>query len=465
MESAGPIMSAYWGETHLHPAAAVGLAVTFLAVLLADRRSVPAILLPMLVMIAGGQRLVVGGVDLGILRLLGLFAVIRFGIRQEFNQIAWRPLDLIACAMAVLPLFCSVLRGETATLMMHAGMGFDLLAMYLVGRVCLENEVAWTRMVVVMAVLSVPISLAFANEKLTARNVFSVFGGVPEITRVRFGKLRAQGAFAHPIMAGAWVATFFPLYVGVLRSSRTVIRRIVALVGILCGLVMVLSVDSATAVAGLIMAGALVLAFRVSWIFRYWKSAVVLAVLLHFVTKSGLHGLLFTRISLVSGSTGYHRYRLYDAALARIPEWFFFGTHGTDHWGWHLFDVTSEYVISAVRGGICGLVCIIVLQLRPIYEVGRARLRMSRRGSILGYHIAAAVALQAFMMLSVSYFGQAIFLLAALPGGAISFAGAASCPCSFARSSVARLNRNRELDSFGLNDGREPGIPVAQGLG
>ena len=52
-------------------------------------------------------------------------------------------------------------------------------------------------------------------EHLTGRNVFSVFGGVPEFTVIREGKLRAQAAFAHAIVAGyGGGKSRFSLFVG-----------------------------------------------------------------------------------------------------------------------------------------------------------------------------------------------------------------------------------------------------------
>lgn len=60
---------------------------------------------------------------------------------------------------------------------------------------------------------------------------------------------------------------------------------------------------------------------------------------------------LISRIDLVGGSTGWHRYHLFDQFVRRIGEWFFVGTHSTAHWGYGLFDVTNQYVLEAVRGG------------------------------------------------------------------------------------------------------------------
>ena len=48
---------------------------------------------------------------------------------------------------------------------------------------------------------------------------------------------------------------------------------------------------------------------------------------------------------------------LIDGAIKHFPEWWLLGTSSTSHWGWHTaFDVTNQYVLEAVRGGLAGLV-------------------------------------------------------------------------------------------------------------
>ena len=146
MDSTGPIMAAYWGSTHIHPLALAIIAVVISTSYAVERRWVPVCLLPALLLIAGGQRVVVGGVDFGVLRLLGLFVLLRFGARGEFLQVRWAAIDIAALGVAVLPAICAVLRGDSSKLMMSLGMGFDFFSMYLIGRVCLTDAIAWKRL-------------------------------------------------------------------------------------------------------------------------------------------------------------------------------------------------------------------------------------------------------------------------------------------------------------------------------
>lgn len=421
-QSAAQLMQDQWGNTNIHPLAALILLPTLVAILIVQRRNLPWVILPALVFVAGGQRLVLGGVDFGVLRLIGLFAMLRFGIRAEMSKVRWTTIDVMALGFAFVPTICIVLRGDMFKLMAALGMGFDFVSMYVIGRICLTDFVAWRRLVLGMALLSIPIAISLAIEKATARNMFAVFGGIPEITPVRDGKLRAQGAFAHPILAGAWFSAFIPLLVGIWRGRPVPTVRYAVAVGVACSIIVIFSVDSATAVSGLLAAGIGLAFFRYQSILAYWKWLLPIAFFIHVFSQNGLHGLMFARVSLVSGATGHHRYRLYDAWLDRFTEWFLIGSNGTSHWGWHLFDVTSEYILAAVRGGMLGLVCLIAIQCLAIKHLSAARKRMSRAESTLAFHITLAVLVQMFMFLAVSYFGQIVFLMGILPAGAMSLA-------------------------------------------
>ncbi len=66
-----------------------------------------------------------------------------------------------------------------------------------------------------LALMILPLAVSMLREEMSGRNIFSGFGGVlPELTLVRNGKLRCQGAFRHPILADTYGATLFPLFVG-----------------------------------------------------------------------------------------------------------------------------------------------------------------------------------------------------------------------------------------------------------
>src|SRR5690606_19955616 len=92
--------------------------------------------------------------------------------------------------------------------------------------------------------------------------------------------------------------------------------------------------------------------------FRWGLVALVIS--LHLVMNAPVWHLI-ARMNIVGGSTGWHRYHLMDKAISNFWEWWLVGIQSTAHWGWGLFDVTNQYVLEGVRGGILGLILYVFL--------------------------------------------------------------------------------------------------------
>ena len=141
-------------------------------------------------------------------------------------------------------------------------------------------------------------------------------------------------------------------------------------------------------------------------------------VFLHVISQSGLHHLLFARFSVVAGGTGYHRFRLYDAALDQFGSWFLIGQSSTRNWGWHLEDVTSELVSSALYGGLLGLILYVTFLTWGVRTTWNVVLQSehNQRLRFTAYAIGMSMLALAANGLGVSYFGQADFLFPYLLG-------------------------------------------------
>jgi hypothetical protein len=70
----------------------------------------------------------------------------------------------------------------------------------------------------IVAFVSAPVALEMVNEQLTGRSLLALFGGIPESVVVRGERLRAQGPFAHAILAGTVGAACLPFMVGIWRK-------------------------------------------------------------------------------------------------------------------------------------------------------------------------------------------------------------------------------------------------------
>ena len=158
--------------------------------------------------------------------------------------------------------------------------------------------------------------LAMILEQINGRNMFSIFGGVPEFTFVRDGRLRSQGAFSHPILAGSYGAALVPLSycIWVMGNKKYAIS------GFVVGTIMVITSASSGPLLSF-LAGILGL---LMWHFRNYMRIIVwlfmgILTALHLIMNAPVWALIY-RVAIVGGSTGYHRYSLIDRAIKNFGE-------------------------------------------------------------------------------------------------------------------------------------------------
>src|SRR2546429_484272 len=105
-------------------------------------------------------------------------------------------------------------------------------------------------------------------ENITGQNPFAGFAGFPPLTPIPEAALRCQGPFAHPILAGTFGATLFPLFLGL--SQREKGNQLLSILAVLsCGAITFTSGSSGPVLA--LFAGLLALAF---WPLRSHMSVI-----------------------------------------------------------------------------------------------------------------------------------------------------------------------------------------------
>ena len=413
----------YYDSTIIHPLAGTILLGAVIAIFTVPRRFVIPAAILVLIYTSSAQRLVVFGVDFNFARILCVVGLLRVIVRGEFATIRWSIPDTLVVVYSLMRVIGAVFRGQDMKLMAETGWAFDQIAAYLIGRSVMREPKDWGTTIRFLCVIIIPVALFFLREKLTGRNAFHVFGGVPEMTLLRHGELRAQGAFPHPIIAGALFVTLLPLmfcqWKADVRKSR---GMIVSIVGTICCLVIVFSANSSTPFGGLF---ALVIGWAMfpmrAYLAKFAWCLLVVALVLHFISQNGVFHLMFTRFSFVSGSTGYHRYVLYDAWLRMVPEWFVIGSNSTAHWGRRLFDVTSEYVGASVRGGIIGFVTFVSILVYSFKSMVKgSRLFRGTPDDYFVYALGVSMFAHVIMFLGVQYFGAAVFWFWMTVGSMIS---------------------------------------------
>jgi len=400
---------AYADQTSVHP---VGLALWLVLAFLTWRARRSTALVPLFVLVCFipmAQRVAIAGLDFTLLRLLLLVGWMRVLARGEHRALRLIALDrVVILHIGAGAIANSILHGTQAIAIYNLGLAFDGLGSYFLVRIVLRSfedldatigGILWISLVLVVPFL-------YEAHVEPHRNLFSVFGGVAEITGAREGKVRAHGAFPHAIIAGCFWAALLPLILA--RYWTRPERRPLALVSLASALAMIHACASSTPAAGALAAlgAAAFYPLRSFTAAVRWGAALLLVSLHMAMTMPVWH--LVARIDLVGGSTGWHRYSLIDNAIRRFPEWWLVGTRSTAEWGRGLFDVTNQYVLEAVRGGALTLglfIAVIALAFRGVGRILRGTEGDAPRQR-LAWMLGASILAHAAMFIAVSYFGQ-----------------------------------------------------------
>ena len=396
----------FHGKSTLHPTA-VGLLLFFgFAMLVVPRRHAMIMILACGSFMAVGQRLVIGGLDFNFMRLMVIFGWTRLILRQEFLGFRWNRMDLCFLAISFLEFVTSLTVLGLPGMTWRLGMLFESLGVYFMARILIRDLNDVRALIFDLAVISIPIALIFLIERSTARNLFAVFGGVPEITAMRGGKLRCQGAYSHPILAGCYWAAVFPLLATQIFSKGS--ARILAILGMLSSLLIIACCASSTPITGLLagVVGLAMIPLRkwMKWVRRF---AYVSLIALHFMKKSPIWHLI-ARTDFVGGSTGWHRAHLIDEVIAHFYEWALFGTASIEHWTVQGGDICIQYALIVVRSGLLTLILFLLLIALAFGNVGRAwrRVENSPTDVLLIWAIGVSIFVHTVNFIGVAYFGQ-----------------------------------------------------------
>lgn len=400
----------YKDITNIHPIGLSAVLILGIAMLILPRRWA---VLPMIIIacfISSVQKITIAGMDFDLLRIMVVLGVIRLFIHKEYLDF-WKPIDKIFIAWVISSMvICSLQQGTFSAFVNRLGFGFDALGMYFLFRCLIRDYLDLDRVVFMFILISIPVAMFFIIENRTGYNMFSIFGGVPEITVIRDGRLRCQGAFSHPIIAGCFWASLMPLFAAYWRKSAN--GRFGAVTGLVTSSIIVICCSSSTPVLGVIAAviGGLMFVLRKQMRSVRWGILLSL-IALHMVMQAPVWHLV-CRVSAVGGSSSYFRFQLIDAAITHFHEWALLGTKSTAHWFWGAQDLCNQYVYVGVRGGFLSLCLFLILIAIAFREVGRMWRQHSRDSYRLALSWAMGVCLYVHCMcfIGVSYFGQ-IFLI------------------------------------------------------
>lgn len=399
------MISETYGETILSPLAAVAVFLLLLYVLFAPRHKAIAPLVIAACTIPMAQRVVVFGADFTMVRILIVGYVARVMIRREFRSIPWNRLDTTMLLWsASRTAMLALTYGSLDILVYAVGWSFDRLGIYFAVRFLIRSWSDLKYAASALAVLSLPVAILFAAEWTTGYNIFSVFGDVPARTTLRAGRLRCQGAFAHPILAGTFFAAAMPL-IWTLRGNKNSLMRLATF----SCLFIVAACSSSTPILSVLAAftGAVLFPWR-RYRTQMWVGLFALLTALHVVMKAPVWHLM-SRLDFTGGSTGYHRYEVLDTFIRNFSEWYLVGELDPMSWGWVMRDITNMYVAQGLRGGLLTLVLFLLVLIFAFGNVGRAlnvrSIARSPQRQWICWCIGVAIFVHAVTFFGVSYFG------------------------------------------------------------
>jgi hypothetical protein len=365
-----------------------------------------------------GQSWDIGPVTLPLTRLVIATGIARVVIRGEHMAGEWNRSDRLTALLGAWLLLASLFHdGSPGSGPVYiSGMLFNILGAYFLTRTWMHGPAdaeAWIR---AFAWLLVPVALAMIVEKSLARNPFAIFGGVPEAVLSRAGKLRAQGPFAHPILAGTVGAAAIPLFAAILRRHPAT-----AATGMAAGLTMVAASSSSGPVMTLAAGcAALLMWWRRGWVRPLALSCVPAYLALMLVMERPPYYLI-SKIDISGGSTGWHRSFLIERTFAHIGEWWLFGTDATRHWmpqqgtasAPNHTDITNHYIAYGVMGGLAAMLLLVAVFGGLLGAVLRTATypETAAPEAFTAWALGAGLFAHAVTGISVSYFDQSVLLL------------------------------------------------------
>ncbi len=404
------------GATLITPTAIVIMAIAILAAWLVPRKYVVWPLVLAAVFIPGSQVVVVGGLHFMTIRIMILFVwvtVLVSGRSESGSDGAFQfnSLDKLILWWGLSALVTyTMLWGSLDAFINRLGVLFNGFGLYFLFRYLIRDWDDVDRAVRVFATACMIFAVCMAIEQSTGRNLFSFFGGVPEFDQVREGRIRAQAGFGHPILAGTFAAVLTPLFVGLWWKGRD--SRVVAGLGLLAAAIMTAASASSTPIGAYLagVAGVFFWPLRQRMRLVRWGIVLTLVVMQMCMQNPIWHAI--GRLSVVGGSTSWHRAMLVDTFMRHIGQWCLIGTNKNFEWGYDAWDTANQYVNTGVTGGLPTLILffgIIVLAFRMI---GRARKEHGadparEKGC---WALGSAVLANAIGFFGISYFDQTIIV-------------------------------------------------------
>jgi hypothetical protein len=419
------------GNTQLHPivVAAVVIGAILIWVLPRKRALVPFTALAILIPLT--QQILVVGVHLQLLRLLIACVWARVGYEVYFrnkqlmaNGITTLDRLFLLWTLATVATY-ALLWGEVGALILRLGFLYNALGTYFLYRHFCNGRRDCERLIRTFAVVCAIVAVIMIVERQMGYSPLRSLG-LATIPELRHGRIRPQGPFLHPIIAGTFGAILVPMFISLWWTGRS---KAYAAVGLISGAIMIITAVASTALIGFTAGVAAVCFWPMRRHLRYVRWGVVaMLTALHMVMKAPVWALIM-RIDLTGGSSKWHRFELVDNFIRRFGEWWLLGTRNSDGWGYEMWDSSNWYVETGIRGGLLSLLLFIGLIVAAFRCVGTSvRKNQPRDASVahFSWSLGAAVFSGSVAFMGITLFDQSSIMWYALFAFVATLASAAT---------------------------------------
>jgi hypothetical protein len=369
------------------------------------------ILLPFVIaacIVPSDQREIIMGLDFTPLRMLVLFGAIKLLLTENKRVIRWNLFDKLVLTWVISGTIIYIIQWHSMRAVIYkSGVIFDCVGLYYIFRRSLtswDDVFFMVKLFAFFAIFSAPLII---YERITRESLFSNFG--VSVATFHRGRFRCSGPFPHPIMMGLFWANLLPLFYGCVKAN---INKIFFYVAIAAASLCVFLSGSSTP----IMTVMAIVAFWMIYKYRMHGQKIFIGFIciltaLHVLMKAPVWHLI-ARVNLFSGSTGYHRYLLIDRTILHFSEWALIGCRNVESWGIWAGDVTNQFIIEGVTGGLSTMLIFIFIIGCAIRMTGRASIiPQPPQNKWICWAMCVSILGHCVSFFGVSYFGQITMLL------------------------------------------------------
>jgi hypothetical protein len=298
------------------------------------------------------QRIVLFDLDFAYLRI-AIFIGVALVLLSSNYKLKFNKIDKIMLLYMVSSIILGTfLSGQSGFIYKLGRTFFDSVLAYFLMRFIFQDIKDYNVVMKVLVVASVILAIFMINEKLTGRNWFSILGGVPEITVIRDGRLRAQATMSHPIIMGTFGASLLP-FSWILWSQK---KKFYAILGAMASI----TITFASASSGPVITLMCCIWGIFMWRFRekrkFFVPIIIISLIFLQLFMKAPIWFIFAHIDLAGGSDSIHRSLLIDQAIKHFTEWAMYGTLSAGHWAWGLQDITNQFLKEGFEGGLLTLI-------------------------------------------------------------------------------------------------------------